>query len=122
LGGRGRWISEFEASLVYRVSSRSARAIQRNPVSKPSPSPQKKATTYYFLKISLSALKESMTCKAACFFSLFAPGGSVGASTQRFEKEAKISLEDCKILGRLRKLAESDNTVSSHPVPMLSDC
>jgi hypothetical protein len=34
LGGRGRWISEFEASLVYRVSSRTARAIQRNPVSK----------------------------------------------------------------------------------------
>jgi hypothetical protein len=32
LGGRGRWISEFEASLVYRVSSRTARAIQRNPV------------------------------------------------------------------------------------------
>jgi hypothetical protein len=34
LGGRGRWISEFEASLVYRVSSRTARTIQRNPVSK----------------------------------------------------------------------------------------
>jgi hypothetical protein len=34
LGGRGRRISEFEASLVYRVSSRTARAIQRNPVSK----------------------------------------------------------------------------------------
>jgi hypothetical protein len=33
--GRGRWISEFEASLVYRVSFRTARAIQRNPVSKP---------------------------------------------------------------------------------------
>jgi hypothetical protein len=32
LGGRGRWISEFEASLVYRVSSRTARAIQKNPV------------------------------------------------------------------------------------------
>jgi hypothetical protein len=32
--GRGRWISEFEASLVYRVSSRTARATQRNPVSK----------------------------------------------------------------------------------------
>jgi hypothetical protein len=29
-----RWISEFEASLVYRVSSRTARATQRNPVSK----------------------------------------------------------------------------------------
>jgi hypothetical protein len=34
LGGRGRWISEFEASLVYRVSFRTARATQRNPVSK----------------------------------------------------------------------------------------
>jgi hypothetical protein len=34
LGGRDRQISEFEASLVYKVSSRTARAIQRDPVSK----------------------------------------------------------------------------------------
>jgi hypothetical protein len=34
LGGRGRWISEFEASLVYKMSSRMARAAKRNPVSK----------------------------------------------------------------------------------------
>jgi hypothetical protein len=34
LRGRDRWISEFEASLVYRVSSRTARATQRNPVLK----------------------------------------------------------------------------------------
>jgi hypothetical protein len=34
LGGRGRWISDFEASLVYRLSSRIARATQRNPVLK----------------------------------------------------------------------------------------
>jgi hypothetical protein len=34
LGGRGRQISEFEASLVYKMSSRTARAIQRNPVLK----------------------------------------------------------------------------------------
>jgi hypothetical protein len=33
LGGRGRQISEFGASLVYRVSSKTARATQRNPVS-----------------------------------------------------------------------------------------
>jgi hypothetical protein len=33
LGGRDRWVSEFEASLVYRVSSRTARAKQRDPVS-----------------------------------------------------------------------------------------
>jgi hypothetical protein len=30
----GRRISEFKASLLYKVSSRTARATQRNPVSK----------------------------------------------------------------------------------------
>jgi hypothetical protein len=34
LGGRGRQISEFKASMVYRVSSGTGRATQRNPVSK----------------------------------------------------------------------------------------
>jgi hypothetical protein len=32
--GRGRQISEFKASLVYRVSSRTARATLKNPISK----------------------------------------------------------------------------------------
>jgi hypothetical protein len=32
--GRGRQISEFQDSLVYRVSSKIARTTQRNPVSK----------------------------------------------------------------------------------------
>jgi hypothetical protein len=41
LGGRGRQISEFEASLGYRVNSRTAKTIQRNPVSK---NKQKKQT------------------------------------------------------------------------------
>jgi hypothetical protein len=30
LGGRGRQISEFEASLVYKVSFRTAKTTQRN--------------------------------------------------------------------------------------------
>jgi hypothetical protein len=34
VGGRHRCISEFGASLVYKVSFRTARATQRNPVSK----------------------------------------------------------------------------------------
>jgi hypothetical protein len=42
LGGRSRWISEFEASLVYRVSSRTVRTIQKNPVSNCPPLKQKK--------------------------------------------------------------------------------
>jgi hypothetical protein len=31
LGGRGRQISEFKTSMVYRVISRTASATQRNP-------------------------------------------------------------------------------------------
>jgi hypothetical protein len=48
LGGRGRWISEFEASLVYRVSSRTARAIQRKPVLEKQ---KKKKKEYIFLPV-----------------------------------------------------------------------
>jgi hypothetical protein len=52
LGGRGRWISELEASLVYRVSSRTARAIQRNPVSKTNKKTNKqKNPTTFMLKV-----------------------------------------------------------------------
>jgi hypothetical protein len=39
LEGRGRQISEFEASQVYKVSSRTIRATQRNPA------PENKKTT-----------------------------------------------------------------------------
>jgi hypothetical protein len=42
LGGRGRQISEFEATLVYRVSSRTTRATQRNPVLKKQTPEEKK--------------------------------------------------------------------------------
>ena len=38
LGGRGGWISEFQASLVYKVSSRTDRATTLEPP----PSPKKK--------------------------------------------------------------------------------
>jgi hypothetical protein len=45
LEGRVRQIFEFEASLVYRVSSRTVRAIQRNPVSKNQKKKKKKKKT-----------------------------------------------------------------------------
>jgi hypothetical protein len=32
LGRQGRCISDFEATLVYKVSSMTARVIQRNPI------------------------------------------------------------------------------------------
>jgi hypothetical protein len=45
LGGRDRRISEFEASLVYKVSSRTARAIQRNSASKKTKNKKQKTKT-----------------------------------------------------------------------------
>jgi hypothetical protein len=45
LGGRGRWISEFKASLVYKVSSRTVRATQRKPVSENQKKKKKKKKT-----------------------------------------------------------------------------
>ena len=43
--GKGRPVSEFKTSLVYRVSSRTARAVQRNPVSKKQTKTPNKTTT-----------------------------------------------------------------------------
>jgi hypothetical protein len=56
LGGRGRWISEFEGSLVYKVSSRTARAIQRNPVSKQNKTKQKEL----FLSLGVGMINSSL--------------------------------------------------------------
>jgi hypothetical protein len=41
----GRRISEFEASLVYKMSSRTARAAQRNPISKKNKNKKKQNKT-----------------------------------------------------------------------------
>jgi hypothetical protein len=54
LGGRGRWISEFEASLVYKVSSRTARATQKNPVPKKPKTKQNKKSILNFPLIKIS--------------------------------------------------------------------
>jgi hypothetical protein len=71
LGGRGRQISEFKASLVYRVSSRTARATQRDPVSKNKKQKQtnkriNEIKSWFFEKINkidkpLSKLKDTET-------------------------------------------------------------
>jgi hypothetical protein len=42
LGGRGRRISEFEANLVYRVSSRTARDAEKPSLEKPKPKQKSK--------------------------------------------------------------------------------
>jgi hypothetical protein len=45
----GRQISKFEASLFYKVSSRTARATQRNPVSKNQKEKKKKKYIYIII-------------------------------------------------------------------------
>jgi hypothetical protein len=60
LGGRGRQISEFKVSLVYQVSSRTARATQGNPVwknQKPNTKPKKKAQMLLKLKTHIDPQK-----------------------------------------------------------------
>jgi hypothetical protein len=56
LGGRGRRISEFKASLVYRVSSGTARATQRNSLKKTKNKTKQKDS--YFLKGYLKELEK----------------------------------------------------------------
>jgi hypothetical protein len=46
LGGRGRRISEFEASLVYRVSSRTAKATEKPCLEKQNKKQTNKKKTY----------------------------------------------------------------------------
>jgi hypothetical protein len=52
--GRQRWISEFKASLVYRMSSRTARAIQK----------KKKKHTHNFLRLLTWILGHSRVNRA----------------------------------------------------------
>jgi hypothetical protein len=67
LGGRGRWISEFEASLVYKVSSRTVRAIQRNPVSKNKQTkPNQKTKTKTNKKTNQKKKKQKTTTTKIC--------------------------------------------------------
>jgi hypothetical protein len=88
LGGRGRRISEFEASLVYRVSSRIARATQRNPVSK-----NKKTKNQTNKKRSLSGMFTSLTFS---FFTLCHPVLSLIITTQRLMSHSWTTPEKTK--------------------------
>lgn len=43
-GSRGKWVSDFEASLVYKVCHRTAGATQINPASNTQTKPNKNKT------------------------------------------------------------------------------
>jgi hypothetical protein len=73
LGGKGRQISEFKASLVYKVSSKSARATQRNsgktkPTNQPTKQKTQKSKTKAKQKVSQSKLSpETDECSAELY-------------------------------------------------------
>jgi hypothetical protein len=59
LRGRERQISEFEASLVYRVSSRVAKATQRNPVWKKIKNKTRQKFKYHLKRSGVLLSKQS---------------------------------------------------------------
>jgi hypothetical protein len=80
LGGRVRQISEFEDSLVYKVSSRIARAIQRNPVSKKTKNQTKQNQTK-------QNKKNPIVHRLRQILQVFAPGAN-----ERRETKAEVYL------------------------------
>ena len=66
LEGRDRHISEFEASLVYRVSSRTARTTQRNPVSKNKKEKGNPTCIWHILCTQLDTLAFEKSTKCGC--------------------------------------------------------
>jgi hypothetical protein len=70
LGGRGRRISEFKASLVYRVSSRTARATQSNPVSKKQNKKQNKTKQKYQTNKKIQKILISLVPLVSIYFKL----------------------------------------------------
>lgn len=57
-GGGKEGIFEFEASLGYRVSSRTARTTQRNPVFKSPPPPKDSGTVLLLPRLAFYSLRE----------------------------------------------------------------
>jgi hypothetical protein len=84
LRGRGGWISEFEASLVYRVSSRTARATQRNPVWKKQNKTKIHITRYCLLPKSIETFQRMWVEKVT-----FSNTWSLRATQPTSEKQNK---------------------------------
>jgi hypothetical protein len=87
LGGRGRRFSEFKASLVYKVSSRTARATQRNPVSKNQKKKKKK------MYLSLILLYRCLGCTYVYISCL------PGVHSQSDPLELQMAGEALRVLG-----------------------
>jgi hypothetical protein len=81
LGGRGRWISEFKASLVYRVSFRTARATQKKPcLEKTKEQRLRKTNVLAHSDLSFSLSIDSYLCESE---GEHVPGSHKGARKRR---------------------------------------
>jgi hypothetical protein len=83
LGGRGRQISEFEANLVFRVSSRITQATQGNPVSKKKkkkiPKREEKNNNNMTLSVDSKIVSQSYPARSAAGSCLGLQGGRADA-------------------------------------------
>ena len=104
MGGRGRWISEFNASLVHRAGSSTARDTQRNLVSKNKTKQQNKN----FDRSSLEAYYSVVFCclSNSIVFGLkrISSGSTLLGLSSRSRLWSRNWSEDtaCEILGILR--------------------
>jgi hypothetical protein len=107
LGSRGRWISEFESSLVYRVSSRTARLYRETLSQKTKTNKQtktKKLIIIYFCNLELGAQrpetagciiphrKQSGKCGGWAW-----GGGTKGPEEKPFSFPAVLSQDDLHV-------------------------
>jgi hypothetical protein len=106
LGGRGRQISEFEARLVYKVSSRTARATQRNPVSKKKSKKKKNQKQNQNKQTKKPTKNKTTTTKKLC-------STAVQLSTEEFPLRAYNSKKDTDTL------EFTENKQVSHEIPQL---
>ena len=112
LGGNGRRISEFEASLVYRVSSRTARATQRNPVSKKEKKKPKKTKTK---KLKTNKQTKNPKQKNSQLFSLKLQTSLCPSFLPSFHVSLKLnrSLQGHKIFGKTHFVSPTLDTLCS---------
>ena len=85
MGGRDTRISEFKASLVYRESSRTAKATQRDPVSKSQEEKKERQVSFWLLTAELDVLKNQKEKKErqVSFWLLTAELGQGGHGARR---------------------------------------
>jgi hypothetical protein len=96
----GRQISEFRASPVYKVSSRTARAIERNPVSK-TKTKKERISKVQFAKHKKIKKKEDQSVDTSFLLRIGSKIPMEGVRETKFGAKTKGSSRDCPTRGSI---------------------